>query len=108
MRTFKQHRGQPGNRPLLWRVLLTAAVVIAGVELAALVVEVLGRNAPSGLTLSTLAALAILRILVAPVFVLAFVVSGIFAPSRVARLVLFGAAAFEAASFLYVFVWNLR
>jgi hypothetical protein len=96
------------SRPLFWRVLLSLAFVIVGTELVAFVVELIGRNAEIGTAISSAAALAIIRILVAPMFALAFMVAGVFAPTRFARFAFFGATVVEGATFAIVFIGLLQ
>jgi hypothetical protein len=79
-------------RPI-WRALSVAALAIAATGLAASI-------------LRSWSALAVLRILVAPLFALAFFLSGLFAPNRSSRIALFVATLIEAAIFAYVaLIW---
>ena len=88
-----------------WRVLAVAALVVAGTGLASLGVCLMVRTAdPSPLVRSS-SAFAVLRILVAPLVALAFLVSGAFAPLRPARIALCAATISEAAVFAY---WLMR
>jgi len=84
-----------------WRVLAVAAVAIAVTGLAALGVCVAARAADAGPALHSWSAFAVLRILVAPVVALAFLVSGAFAPRPAARLALWGATISEAIVLVY-------
>ena len=89
-----------------WLALSVLALGIATTGLVALIDYVAPRIADAGSTLHTWSALAGLRILSAPLFVLAFLLSGLFAPSRSSRIALLVATAIEAAVFAYVgFVW---
>ena len=89
-----------------WRVLSVAALCIATTGLVALIGYVAARTAGAGSILQTWSALASLRILSAPLFTLAFLLSGLFAPNRSSRIALLVATAIEAAVFAYVaFVW---
>jgi len=90
-------------RPCLpfWRALAVAAVAIAATGLAALGVCVAARAADAGPALHSWSAVAVLRILVAPVVALAFLVSGAFAPRPAARIALGAATVSEAVVFAY-------
>jgi hypothetical protein len=82
-----------------WRLFSIVAMVMAATALAAFV-AMLGWRAAGGRSgAGAWAALASLRILVAPVFGLAFAVSAVFAPSRNPRLALLAATAAEALVF---------
>ena len=84
-----------------WRVLAGVAVAIAVTGLAALGVCVAARAADAGPALHSWSAFAVLRILVAPLVALAFLVSGAFAPRPAARIALGGAMISEAIVFVY-------
>lgn len=89
-----------------WLVLSVVALGIATTGLAALVDYVATRTADAGSILHTWSALAVLRILGAPLFVPAFLLSGLFAPNRSSRIALLVATAMEAAVFASVaFIW---
>ena len=94
-------------RPYLpfWRSLAVAAVAIAATGVAALYVFVAARGAGAGPALHSWSAFAVLRILVAPVIALAFLVSGAFAPRPAFRIALGGAMVSEACVFAY---WLIR
>jgi hypothetical protein len=81
-----------------WRALSIAAMVLAATSAAAFVVMLVGRGAGAR-SLASAAAVASLRILIAPLFALAFAVSTVFAPSRKPRLALVAATAIEAMVF---------
>ena len=81
-----------------WRALSVAAMAMAATAAAAFVVMLLGRDAGTRSAASA-AAVASLRILIAPLFALAFAVSTAFAPSRNPRLALLAATATEAMVF---------
>lgn len=76
-----------------WRGYSIAALVFALTSLAAFLMVVIDPR-------SLMAGLAFPRILVAPLFTLAFLLSGGFAPARAARIKLFAAAATEITGFL--------
>jgi len=82
-----------------WRALSIAALVIAASAAAAFVVMLVWRGAGARSVASAAAAVASLRILIAPLFALAFAVSTVFAPSRNPRLALLAATAIEAMVF---------
>lgn len=87
-----------------WLVLSVAGLVIAGTGLAAFICYLATRTVEAGSNLHSWSALAILRILVAPLFALGFFLSGVFAPNRGPRIALFVATVVEAAVFAYVAV----
>ena len=82
-----------------WTVLAALALVVAATSLAALACYVAGHAAERGSVLQDWAAFAVLRILIAPLFSLAFFLSSYFAPNRPARIALVVAAAVEAVVF---------
>jgi hypothetical protein len=89
-----------------WRVLSIAAVGIATTGVAAFCVFLAMRKTDPNSVASVWPALAVLRVLVAPLFALAFLVSALFAPSRVPRNALLIATALEAfASLYYAVMW---
>ncbi len=75
-----------------WRGFSATALVFALTSLAAFIVVNIDDR-------SMLGGLVFLRILVAPLFSLNFLVSGFFAPNRASRMALFVAAGIEAAGF---------
>jgi hypothetical protein len=87
-----------------WRALSVAALATATTSAAALVVYLAGQRTAALPIIHTWSPLAVLRILVAPLFALAFILSGVFAPSRSCRIALFAAALIEAVIFVYVAV----
>ena len=92
------------SRRTFWLVLSAGAVVVACTALVALVLAV----GPTSLRMQTWAMLAPLRVLVAPLLALFFLLSAIFAPIRSARVGLLIASAIEAVSFAIVaFTWLL-
>ncbi len=89
-----------------WLVLSVVALCIATTGLVALIDYVAPRTADAGSVLHTWSALAGLRILSAPSFALAFLLSGPFAPNRSSRIALRVATAIEATVFASVaFIW---
>ena len=85
--------------PRFWRVLSIAAMVMAATAAVAFVVMLAWRGAGGRSVASAWAAVASLRILIAPLFALAFAVSTVFAPNRNPRLALLAATAMEALLF---------
>jgi hypothetical protein len=82
-----------------WRVLAVAAVGIAATGLASLMVCLAGRVAGASPLIQSWSAFAVLRILVAPLIALTFLVCCVFAPLRPARIALGAATLSEAAVF---------
>ena len=83
-----------------WLVLSVVALVLGLTGVADCVEFLAARTAfRAGSTPSAWSALAVLRILAAPLFGLAFLLSGLFAPSRSARIALIAATVVEAAIF---------
>jgi hypothetical protein len=91
-----------------WIVLPVVAVAIASTGLAAMLVHLAQQQVAAGSALHGWSALAVLRILVAPVFVLLFLVSALVAPSRGSRMALFAACAIEATAFSWIALLWLR
>ena len=85
-----------------WRALSVAALAITGTGLAAVGVYFAARIAGTGALLQSWSTYAVLRILVAPLVALAFLLSGLFAPLRPARIILWCATFIEAAAFTSV------
>src|SRR6266568_8067252 len=83
-----------------WRLLSAAALLIAVTALAAFGEYVLQRSAEAGSLLQAWSGVAVLRMLVAPLFGLAFLTAGLLAPRRSFRLVLLGATLVETALFV--------
>jgi hypothetical protein len=88
-----------------WTLLSALALAIAVTGVAAGILFVVGRTAAPSF-LATSAAFSVLRIVVAPVLALTFLVCALFSPHRSPRLALFAATAMEAAVSAYGgFVW---
>jgi hypothetical protein len=94
----------PRSYRSFWLALSVAALVIAATGLAAFIDYVAARTAEADSILHAWSALAVLRILVAPLFALAFFLSVLFAPNRSSRIALLVATVIEAAVFAYVAV----
>jgi hypothetical protein len=89
-----------------WRPLAIVGLVIAGTSIAAAMIYLVGRGTVPGSTLQVWAGFSVLRILIAPLFGLAFFVAGLFAPTRSDRIALLVATAMEAAAFgVIVLTW---
>ena len=89
-----------------WLALSVAALGIAATSLAALIGYVAARTADAPSLLHTWSGLAALRILVAPLFALGFLLSGLLAPNRSSRFALLVATVVEVAAFAYVaLIW---
>jgi hypothetical protein len=80
-----------------WRVLSIAAVFMATIGVAAFFDFLAMRGTGPHSVASVWSVLAVLRILISPLFVLAFLVSALFAPSRLPRNALLVATALEAS-----------
>ena len=85
----RSHRG-------VWTGVATIGMAIAITGVASFVAYFAGRHADSDTVLGSLAGLAPLRMLAAPLFALAFFMSAFLAPNRGARVTLLVAAGFEA------------
>jgi hypothetical protein len=89
-----------------WLALSVAALGIAATGFAALIAYVAARTADPPSVLHTWSAFAALRILVAPLFAMGFLLSGLFAPNRSSRIALLVATAVETIVFAYVaLIW---
>jgi hypothetical protein len=89
-----------------WRTLSVGALVVAATAVGAFIVYVAARAAGASAMLHAWSGLAGLRILVAPLFALAFFLATLLAPNPSSRIALFVATLIEAAVFAYVaLVW---
>ena len=89
-----------------WRVLSVTALVVATTAVAAFFDDLAWRGSDTRSAANAWSALASLRILIAPLFALAFLLSAVMAPSRSSRLALLVATAIEASVFAWVaFIW---
>ena len=98
------------SRPFhaFWRVLSVAAIAITATGLAAVIVYFAARIASAGALVQSWSAYAVLRILAAPFVALALLLTGLFAPLRPARIILWCATFIEAAAFAsVVLTWLL-
>lgn len=80
--------------PSAWRWLSVGALVAAGTSIAAIVDDTLI------LSLSAWTAVGSFKLILAPLFVLAFALAAVFAPTRPSRRMLAAAAGIEAIAFL--------
>ena len=85
--------------PSFWLALAAAAIAIAFTGLSAVGLYFAAQGAGSSRTVQDWSMYAILRILVAPLFALAFLVGGVMSPHRSARIALWAATLSEAAVF---------
>jgi len=93
-------------RPAFWVTLSVASLAIASTSLAAFLVNVAPMVFDSHSSLHSWSAFASLKILVAPLFAMFFLLSGLFAPSRSGRISVVATATIEVAVFAYVaFIW---
>jgi hypothetical protein len=90
------------TRPAFWVTLSVLSLAVASTNLAACLTYVAPTAFDSGPLLHSWSALATLRILVAPLFALFFLLSGLFAPNRSARISLLAASTIEVAVFASV------
>jgi hypothetical protein len=88
-----------------WKMLSAAGLAVALTGIAAAIVFALGRHATPS-PLATWAGLSVLRILVAPLLALTFLVCTVFSPHASSRIALLAATAMETAVSVYGgFVW---
>jgi hypothetical protein len=88
-----------------WTVISRLGIAVAVTGVTAAVVFVIGRDAPPS-SLATWAAFAVLRILVAPVLGLTFLVCTLLSPHRAPRLTFLTATVMEAAVTVFAgLVW---
>jgi len=85
-----------------WGVLSVTALVVATTGVAAFLDYLVSQGSATHSVATAWSALAVLRILIAPLFALAFLVSAVMAPTRRPRLALLIAAAVEASVFVWV------
>jgi hypothetical protein len=88
-------------RPAFWVTLSVASLAVASTSLAAVLMDVAPTVVDSSPLLHSWSAFAVLRILVAPLFAIFFLLSGLFAPSRSARISLIAATVIEIAAVAY-------
>src|SRR5258707_4565215 len=86
--------------PIFWMLLSTATLAVSVTSIAASIAISYQRSTGSAGPLSPLLALGSLEVIFAPGFVMLFLLSGIFAPSRSVRVVFAAATLAEAFAFL--------
>jgi hypothetical protein len=92
---------------IFWIVLSVMAPTMAATGLAAFVIYFAERGAESSSVLHAWSALAVLRILIAPLFGLTFFLCALFAPNRFSRIAPLVAAGIEAMVFVCVgLIWS--
>jgi hypothetical protein len=89
---------------LFWAVSSTVAVATGATGLAAALIFIGGRTATPPSSLAIWAAFSVLRILIAPLLALVFLLSALLSPYRSHRLALFAASLMEAAVTAYAAV----
>ena len=90
------------SHPGFWRPFSAFALVLAATVLIALVIHLGSMRSDPGSPQPAWSAYATLRILAAPLCSLAFLLAGLCAPNRPARLALLGAAFVEGAAFAVI------
>jgi hypothetical protein len=94
------------SRPAFWRVLSIGSLIVACTAVAAVVLAVASASPGASPRLQWWSVIVPLRILAAPLLALFFLLSGLFAPSRGARIGLLSASVVEFISFVCVaFSW---
>ena len=89
-----------------WTVLSALGLAVAVTGVTAAILFLVGRQATAPSALAMLAGLSVLRILVAPLLAIAFLVCTLFSPYRSPRFALLAASAMEIAVSAYGgFVW---
>ncbi|MEO8029392.1 MAG: hypothetical protein ABI765_01020 [Gemmatimonadota bacterium] len=91
--------------PRFWQTISVFALAIAATGVAAVIIFLMARHAAvgpaaTGSATSVWASVAVLRILIAPLFALTFCVAGGFAPERAFRIRLFTAGIVEGVVFV--------
>ena len=91
---------------MFWQALGVLALFVAATGVSAVALFELERQFPGPSVLVIMGAVSVLRILVAPLIAITFMVCGLLSPHRMPRLMLLGAAAAEALVACYgVIVW---
>lgn len=92
--------------PAFWLTLSIASLAAASTSVAAVLIYAPPRAFDPPSLVHSWSALAVLRILAAPLFAMFWLLSGLFAPNRSSRLSLIAASTIEMAVFAYVaFRW---
>ena len=79
-----------------WMVLSSLCLAVAVTGLVAIILYTIGRHAPPSSTLAMSAGYSVLRILIAPLLALTFLVCALFTPHRSPRYAFLAATAMEA------------
>jgi hypothetical protein len=85
----------------LWTVLSTLGLAVGATGVTAAILFAVGRHAAPSPLLATLAAFSVLRILVAPLLALTFLVCTLLSPHRSPRVAFLAATVMEAAATAY-------
>jgi len=94
------------SRRTFWLVLGAGAAIVACTAIAAVAIFIGSTSPSAGPVLKSWTVIVPLRILAAPLLGLFFLLCGLFAPMRSARLALLGASAVEVVAFVCVaFMW---
>lgn len=89
-----------------WQVLSVLALIVVLTGVAAAILFAVGRHAAAPSTLATWAAFSVLRILLAPLLALAFLVCALFSPNRHPRFAFLAATFMEGAVSAYgAIIW---
>jgi hypothetical protein len=90
----------------VWRTLSIGALALAATGVAALASYLVHSNVPSRSNIAAWSKLSPLRILIAPLLAIAFILSALFAPTRAARIALLCASGIEIVVFIWVaLIW---
>jgi hypothetical protein len=91
-----------------WNIAAGLALIVGVTSVAAVGLFAVGRAATAQSLLGTLAAVSVLRIILAPLLAPVFLVAALFAPFRIPRLALLAAMIMEALATVYAgVVWFL-
>jgi hypothetical protein len=94
------------SRGGVWRVLSIGSLAIAATAVAAVALLIASRSANASASIRSWSMAVPLRVLAAPLLALLFLLCGVFAPTRSARMCLLGASAIEMVVFVSVaFTW---
>jgi len=92
--------------PSFWRAASVVALAIAATGITALIAHLLPQGADAGSVAGTWSVWSPLRVLLAPLFAITFLLAGLLAPARSYRSALLGATAIETAVFFWgVLTW---
>jgi hypothetical protein len=88
--------------PTVWRIISVGALAVATTGVAALATYLVRSNVTLGSNIAKWSELSPLRILLAPLLAIAFILSALFAPTRTARTALLFAGVIEMVVFIWV------